>query len=144
MHFTLEFDTVKGVSLIDLTADINRKIAESGIQNGVATVCSQHTTTAITINENEARLVDDVRLYLNRLVPPNDHYLHNDIHLRDCPQDEPENAHAHIAAMLLGATESIPIQDGSLRLGTWQSVMLVELDGPRKRSVAIQLSTQNG
>ena len=141
-HHTLQRDTPPGVSLQDVTAEINALIAAGGIRDGVATVCSQHTTTALTINESEARLLDDVRLYFHRLVPPGEHYLHNDIHLRDCPQDEPENAHAHIVAMLLGSSESVPIQDGKLRLGRWQSVMLVELDGPRTRNVALTLMGQ--
>jgi len=64
---------------------------------------------------------------------------HNDIHLRDCPPHEPENAHSHLIAMLLGSSEVIPILDGELDLGRWQSVMLVELDGPRQRTVSVRL-----
>lgn len=139
MHYDIELETGRGVSLLDITDRINALIRDQGLIHGSATICSQHTTTALVINENEQRLLDDVRLYLNRLVPPADTYLHNDIHLRDCPQDEPENAHAHIVAMLLGASESVPVQDGQLKLGQWQSVMLVELDGPRKRRVAVTL-----
>ena len=65
--------------------------------------------------------------------------MHNDIELRDCPEDEPENAHSHLAAMLLGSSESIPVVDGELQLGNWQSVLFIELDGPRERSITLQL-----
>lgn len=114
-------------------------IARSGIRNGVVTVTSQHTTTAIAINENEERLIEDVKRFLARLIPPDDRYLHNDIALRDCPPDEPENAHAHLAAMLLGSSEAIPLSGGELVLGQYQSVMLYELDGPRRRKVSVQV-----
>lgn len=134
-NITLE--TGKGIALHDVTPQLKSIVADSGIRDGFMVITSQHTTTAVTINENEPRLLDDMRLFLHRLVPPADHYLHNDIHLRDCPQDEPENAHSHIAAILLGQSENIPIEDGGLVLGKWQSVMLVELDGSRRRNLAI-------
>jgi len=135
----IELDTGKGITLHDLMPGIKDAIANSGIKNGFVTVTSQHTTTAIAINENEARLVEDVKTFLNRLIPPNDRYLHNDIALRDCPPDEPENAHSHLAAMLLGSSEVIALVEGQLQLGQYQSVMLYELDGPRKRKVNVQV-----
>ena len=93
----------------------------------------------IAINENEARLIEDVKSFLNRLIPPDDRYLHNDIALRDCPEDEPENAHSHLAAMLLGSSEVIALTQGELVLGQYQTVMLYELDCPRQRKVSIQV-----
>lgn len=65
--------------------------------------------------------------------------MHNDIALRDCPPDEPENAHSHLTAMLLGSSEVIPLADTELVLGQYQSVMLYELDGPRRRKVSVQV-----
>ena len=135
----IELETGEGIALHDLMPGIKDAIANSGIKNGFVTVTSQHTTTAIAINENEERLVEDVKTFLNRLIPPNDRYLHNDIALRDCPPDEPENAHSHLAAMLLGSSEVIALADGELQLGQYQSVMLYELDGPRKRKVNVQV-----
>jgi secondary thiamine-phosphate synthase enzyme len=135
----IELDTGQGISLHDLMADIREAVAGSGIRNGFVTITSQHTTTAITINEHEARLVEDVKAFLARLIPAGDRYLHNDIQLRDCPPDEPENAHSHLAAMLLGSSEVIALLDGDLVLGQYQSVMLVELDGPRRRKVNVQV-----
>jgi secondary thiamine-phosphate synthase enzyme len=138
-HETIRLETGPGMGLFDITPRVRDALAQSGIRNGFVLVASRHTTTALTINENEERLLTDVREFLARLVPAGDRYLHNDIHLRDCPPDEPENAHSHLIAMLLGSSESIPVADGTLALGTWQSVMLVELDGPRQRNVSVQI-----
>ncbi len=135
----IELETDEGISLHDIMPDLKDVIAKSGIKNGFVTVTSQHTTTAISINENEERLVEDVKTFLTQLVPPNDMYLHNDIALRDCPRDEPENAHSHLAAMLLDSSEVIALAEGELVLGQYQSVMLYELDGPRKRKVSVQV-----
>ena len=119
--------------------DLKKTIARSGIRNGFVTITSQHTTTAIAINEHEARLIEDIKAFLTRLIPPRDRYLHNDIALRDCPPDEPENAHSHLAAMLLGSSEVVTLADGEMVLGQYQSVMLYELDGPRTRRVSVQI-----
>ena len=135
----IELETGDGIALHDLMPGIKGAVTTSGITNGFITVTSQHTTTAIAINENEERLVEDVKMFLNRLIPPGDKYLHNDIALRDCPADEPENAHSHLAAMLLGSSEVIALAEAELVLGQYQSVMLYELDGPRTRKVNVQV-----
>ena len=101
------------------------------------TVYSRHTTTAITINEMEGRLVDDARQFLLKLVPAAYPYLHNDLHLRSGPPNwpggdeawraqEPVNCHSHLIAMLLGSSETIPVHGGKLMKGTWQSIILVQ------------------
>jgi len=135
----IELETGAGIALHNLMPDLRDAISKSGIKNGLVTLTSQHTTTAIVINEDEERLLEDVKCFLTRLVPPNDNYLHNDIALRDCPPDEPENAHSHLAAMVLGSSGVISLQEGELVLGQWQSVMLCELDGPRRRKVSVQV-----
>ena len=135
----IELETGDGISLHDLMPGIKDAVTESGIKNGLVTITSQHTTTAISINENEERLVEDVKAFLTRLIPPSDRYLHNDIALRDCPADEPENAHCHLTAMLLGSSEVVALEEGKLVLGQYQSVMLYELDGPRHRRVNVQV-----
>jgi len=135
----IEIETSQGISLHDIMPDIKAAIARSGIRHGFVTVTSQHTTTAIAINEYEARLLEDVKRFLTRLIPPDDRYLHNDIALRDCPENEPENAHSHLAAMLLGSSEVVALMGGELVLGRYQSVMLYELDGPRERRVSLQI-----
>lgn len=138
-YHTLQLTTGAGIAVHDVTPKILSYLADSGIRNGFVTVTSRHTTTALTINENEQRLLEDVKTFLTRLIPPREHYLHNDIQLRDCPPDEPENAHSHLAAMLLGSSEVTPVSEGRLVLGQYQSIMLVELDGPRERTVAVQI-----
>lgn len=138
-YFQLQLSTSAGISLHDVTPQIRDSLADSGIGNGFVTITSRHTTTALTINENEERLLEDVKAFFTRLVPPGDKYLHNDIHLRDCPPDEPENAHSHLVAMLLGSSEVVPVSEGRLVLGQYQSILLVELDGPRERTVAVQV-----
>lgn len=135
----IELETGEGISLHDLMQGIRDAVAGSGITNGFVTVTSQHTTTAIAINEYEERLLDDIKTLLTQLAPPGNKYLHNDIELRDCPPDEPENAHSHLAAMLLGSSEVIALAAGELVLGQYQSVMLYELDGPRLRKVNVQV-----
>ena len=137
--YSLQLHTGADISLHDITAQLRSCLAASGVQNGFVTVTSQHTTTALAINEHEPRLAEDVKTFLKRLIPPRDRYLHNDIHLRDCPPDEPQNAHSHLAAMLLGSSEVIAVQAGNLVLGQYQSVMLYELDGPRERCVSVQV-----
>jgi thiamine phosphate synthase YjbQ (UPF0047 family) len=99
----------------------------------------------------EGRLVDDVRQFLLKLAPPDYPYLHNDLHLRSGPKDwpggdeawraqEPINCHSHLLTMLIGSSESVPIHKGELMIGTWQSLILAEFDGPRTRSIAVQVS----
>lgn len=87
----------------------------------------------------EERLLDDLKVFFSGLVPANRRYKHTDIDRRDCPPDEPENAHSHIIALLLGGSESIVVDGGELKIGQWQSLMLFELDGPRSRTVNVQL-----
>ncbi len=137
--YTLRVNTGPDISLHDITAEIRSFLAATRIRSGFVVITSQHTTTAVAINEYEARLVDDVKAFLNRLIPPHDKYLHKDVHLRDCPPDEPRNAHSHRAAMLLGSSEVIPVHEGELVLGRYQSVMLYELDGPRERTISLRV-----
>ena len=134
---TIEVDTPVGIGVLDLTPQIRDYVTATGIRNGMLVVTSRRATTALAINENESRLIEDLKGFLEELVPSQRPYLHNDIHLRDCPADEPENARSHLMAMLLGSSEAIPIVDGQLDLGTWQSVLLIELDGPRTRGVSV-------
>ena len=135
----IEIDTGEGISVTNLSPEIEARLAASGTRQGFILLSSRHTTTALTVNEDEARLLDDIRVFFQRLVPADASYKHNDIHLRECPPDEPENAHSHLIAMLLGASENVPVVDGRLGLGHWQSALLVELDGPRRRQVSLQI-----
>lgn len=136
----IEVQTDLGICIYNITPQLVKIINSSSIKNGQVLVFSQHTTTALAINENEDRLLEDVKVYLEKLAPATAKYLHNDLHLRDVPADEPMNAHSHLMAMMLSTSEVIPIVEGKLALGTWQSVLFFELDGPRQRNVFVQIS----
>ncbi len=139
-YHLIEVETQAGIGIYNITPQINELLQKTAISNGQVLVFSQHTTTALAINENEERLLEDVKVHLKKLAPPEDKYLHNDLHLRIVPPDEPMNAHSHLMAMMLSTSEVIPVVEGQLALGTWQSVLFFELDGPRTRNVAVQIS----
>ena len=136
----IEVETDKGINIYNITPQILKILESTSIKNGQVLVFSRHTTTALAINENEERLLEDVKVHLRKLAPESGSYLHNDLHLRDVPPDEPINAHSHLMAMMLSTSEVIPIVDSQLALGTWQSILFFELDGPRKRTVLVQIS----
>ncbi|ESA32344.1 secondary thiamine-phosphate synthase enzyme [Leptolyngbya sp. Heron Island J] len=136
----LKFDTADTIDILNITSAIQQQVEVAAIRQGHVVIFSCHTTTALTVNEHEERLLTDIKTYLRQLAPPQNRYLHNDLHLRDVPPDEPINAHSHLMAMTLGNSETVPIVNGELALGTYQSVMLVDLDGPRQgRQVLIQI-----
>lgn len=110
---------------IDITTDVQRAVETIGIKSGIVTVFVPHTTAGITINENaDPDVRDDIISTLDRLVPWNSRYAHTE-----------GNAAAHVKASLMGFSVSVPVEDGKIRLGTWQGIYLCEFDGPRTRSV---------
>lgn len=142
LNKTIELVTEPEISIHNITPQIVKLLEESQIKNGQVLVFSRHTTTALAINEYEERLLEDIKVYLRKLAPASDKYLHNDLHLRDVPPDEPINAHSHLMAMTLSTSEIVPIVEGKLALGTWQSILFLDLDGPRNRTVLVQVSGQ--
>jgi secondary thiamine-phosphate synthase enzyme len=136
----INISTESGINIYNVTPQIEKLIKESAIKDGQVLIFSRHTTTALAINENEERLLIDIKAYLNKLAPPEQKYLHNDLHLRDVPPDEPMNAHSHLMAMTLSTSEVVPIVDRQLALGTYQSVLFLDLDGPRNRTLLIQIT----
>ncbi|HUA32228.1 MAG TPA: secondary thiamine-phosphate synthase enzyme YjbQ [Candidatus Binataceae bacterium] len=136
----IEVKTSEPIEFIDLTDHINTHLAENQIESGQVTVFSRHTTAAIKINEAEELLLLDFKRMLRELCPPHAEYDHNDMSRRKPPiaPDERPNAHSHLMHLLLSTSETIPVIDGRLALGTWQRVFLVELDGPRPREVMIR------
>ena len=136
---TINITTESGINIYNVTPQIKEIITESEIENGQVLIFSRHTTTALAINENEERLLVDIKNYLKKLAPPEDKYLHNDLHLRIVPPDEPINAHSHLMAMTLATSEVIPIVDRQLALGTYQSILFFELDGARNRNLFVQI-----
>jgi secondary thiamine-phosphate synthase enzyme len=148
VHQLLQIPTGPGIQIYDITSQIQEFVASTTLQQGQVLVFARHTTTALAINENEPRLFADIKAYLRMLAPEQKltvgdavhAYLHNDLHLRpNIPPDEPMNAHAHLMAMTLNTSEVIPVVDGKLGLGTYQSVLLFELDGARDRTIFLQL-----
>jgi secondary thiamine-phosphate synthase enzyme len=139
-HQLLEIGTDDSIGIYDVTAQVQDFVAATQVQAGQVLIFSRHTTTALAINEYEERLLTDICAYLRKLAPPGDRYRHNDLHLRDVPPDEPENAHSHLMAMTLSTSEVVPIVAGKLALGTYQSVLFLELDGPRQRSMFVQVT----
>ena len=138
----IEVQTGSGIGIYNITPQLLQLLEASGVKNGQLLVFSRHTTTALAINEYEERLLVDVKAHLEKLAPSSGTYLHNDLHLRDVPPDEPANAHSHLMALMLSSSEAIPIADGQLALGTWQSVLFFDWDGPRNRTVFVQISGQ--
>lgn len=140
IHKIIEIETAFGINIYNITPQIKDFIVETGIKNGQVLVFSRHTTTALAINEDEVRLLEDIRVFLKKLAPETNRYLHNDLQFRIVPENEPMNAHSHLMSMMLNNSEVIPIVDSNLALGTWQSVLFFDLDGPRKRNVFFQIS----
>ncbi len=136
----LEVRTRQPIEFVDLTDRINAHLAANRIEHGEATVFSRHTTAAIKINEAEELLLEDFKHFLRRLCPPEGRYNHNDMDRRKPPiaPDERANGHSHCMHLLLSTSETIPVSDFQLALGTWQRIFLVELDGPRDRQVSLR------
>jgi secondary thiamine-phosphate synthase enzyme len=127
---TIEVRTKSSHEIVDITGQVNSAIKRSKVKDGSMTVFTPHTTTALTVNENEGRLIKDIEKKLLDLVPKGQGYHHDGID---------GNAHSHILASIIGCSISIPIIGGSPSLGTWQSILFIELDGPRNRKVIIQI-----
>ena len=124
----LRIRTTAKREMVDLTARVAEIVARSGVAEGLCSVYVPHATAAVVINENDdPNICTDVLDALDRLVPAGI-WRHDRID---------GNAASHIQAAMLGPGETIPVQDGRLLLGTWQAVMLVELDGPRERRVLV-------
>src|SRR5688572_11270285 len=123
------------LQFLDITDQVADLVRESGLRDGTVTVFSRHTTAAVRIQEDEPLLLEDLLKMLERLAPASAHYQHNDFRIRThhMHDDESPNGHSHCLQLLLGTSETIPVMDGELMLGTWQRVFLVELDGPRER-----------
>ena len=133
---TILYKTRERMELINITHDLNEIVRKHGLRAGFVIVQSLHTTTAVFINEFQQALVDDMKSFLGRIVGRLDYWRHNDPRLSECDR---KNAASHLRAMVLGHTLSVPVHNGELALGNWQSVILAELDGPRERTVQVQV-----
>ncbi|MET0081160.1 MAG: secondary thiamine-phosphate synthase enzyme YjbQ [Candidatus Thiodiazotropha lotti] len=136
----IEVSTGKSFEVLDITDQVKSIVEKSAVKEALITITSLHTTCALTVNENEERLFDDIRNYFLAIAPADKPYKHNDLHLRvNIPPDEPENAHAHLIAMMLGNSETVSVHKGELVLGRYQSILMLEMDGPRQRKCSVQL-----
>lgn len=113
----------------DITSQVKAAISASEIVSGICVVSTRHTTTAILVNESEGGLMDDIQSIMSSTVSDNGYY-HDLID---------NNAPAHLKAMLVGSSSTLPIIGGELMLGTWQSVLFVEFDGPKTRTVDVSI-----
>ena len=115
--------------MLDITSQVQEAVKQSGIKNGLVHVFSMHTTAAITINENADPAVEtDILNTINQIIPWDDNFKHME-----------GNSAAHIKVSLFGPSETIPLENGTLVLGTWQGIYFCEFDGPRNRHVNIQI-----
>ena len=119
--------------VIDITAEVQRIVAEGPIDEGVATAFVRGSTAAITTMEFEPGGVHDLRALLDRLIPVHGDYEHNRL-------NHDTNSHAHQRASIVGASEVVPVEGGRLALGTWQQLVLIDFDdSPRERTIVIQV-----
>jgi len=117
-------------SLVDITAQVRKVVEESKVKSGVCHVFAPHTTAAITINENaDPSVKSDILKELNKIIPFDDNYSHLE-----------GNAAAHIKSSAVGVSEAVFVENGDLKLGTWQGICFCEFDGPRKRRVLIKIA----
>jgi secondary thiamine-phosphate synthase enzyme len=127
----VEVSSKRKFEVIRITELVKEAVRESGIKDGLVLVYVPHATATVIVNEYEPRICEDYIEWLRRYVPPNIGWRHDEID---------DNAHAHIASAIVGPGRAIPVHNGKLLLGTWQEIMLVELDGPRaSRKVIIEV-----
>jgi secondary thiamine-phosphate synthase enzyme len=127
-RLTLSLSTSKPSEIVDITDLVQAQVRASGVRQGLACIAVAHCTCALYVNENESGLVADTTALIASIS--RGEWRHDRID---------DNAAAHLAATLLGSSVTLPIADAALELGTWQRLMLVELDGPRRRAVTIQV-----
>lgn len=123
---SIEIKTNSRTEIIDITEKVEKLLEGSGI----VLIYTPHTTASVILNEAEKRLLEDILMTLEKIVPTNSRYKHNEID---------NNADSHIKASLLGNSVIIPFENGKLNLGTWQRVLFVEFDGPRTRKVYLKV-----
>ena len=122
------FSTRGEVEFVDLTGKVEEAVAKSGVRNGLVHVFAPHATGVLLLTENEGGLLEDVKGFLEKLVPRRGDYAH------------PSNAHSHLRSILFPPDRTLPLVDGRVEFGTWQSLLFVETDVyPRRRTVIIQV-----
>jgi secondary thiamine-phosphate synthase enzyme len=132
---TLALKTTEKQQLINITSRVKEAVMDSGIRNGFIGLFSQHTTAALMVSEFQNALLDDIACFLRRVVCDEAPYKHNSPEYSDCDR---KNAASHLRSMLFNNSVVLPVAEGELVLGQFQSVILAEMDGPRDRSLKVQ------
>lgn len=126
---TIQLSTSGRVDFIDITREVQTYVQETGITSGIISIYVPHTTCGITINEHaDPDVVRDIKMQLTKLAPLNADYQHYE-----------GNSDSHIKSSLVGASETVIIENGQLVLGTWQGIFLCDFDGPRTRKVHLKI-----
>ena len=133
---TIDVDTSHRIEIVDLTDIIMAFVCRSGVQEGVLSLWSMHTTCTVFINESQVALDADMKAFLEDLVAQGKYYKHNDPELSDCDR---QNADSHLRALLLGHSVTMQVSGGELVVGRWQRVLCGEMDGPRTRTIRAQV-----
>ena len=128
--------TARRIELVDITEDVMERVRTSGVREGIASLWSMHTTCAIFINESQKALHADIMRVLEQVVDRDADWQHNDPEHSDCDR---MNADSHLRAMFLGHSVTLQISGGEPVLGQWQRILVAEMDGPRARSVRVQM-----
>ncbi len=122
------FKTQGEIDFIDLSDKVQEEVTASGIKNGIVHVFAPHATGVLILTENDYALLNDIKTFLEELAPRHRTYQH------------PSNAHSHLRSVLLPPDKTLPVVNGQVEFGTWQSLVFVETDVyPRKRTVIIQV-----
>ena len=133
---TLTVQTDERIELTDVTDRVITIVRDSAAREGIVSLWSMHTTFAVFMNESQKALHADIKRLLETMVDRDADWMHNDPDHSDCDR---LNADAHLRAMLLGHSLTLQISGGELVLGQWQRVLVAELDGPRSRSLRVQI-----
>jgi len=133
---TLVVQTDQRVEIVDLTKLVMDFAKTLDIREGLVSLWSMHTTCTLFVNEFQTALLADIRRFLEQMVARDANYRHNDPEQSDCDR---MNADSHLRAMLLGHHVTLQVSGGEVVLGQWQRILLAELDGPRARSLRVQI-----
>src|SRR5262245_12436649 len=136
---TLSLKTEGKQQLINITPQVMEVVKGSGMRNGFVGLFSQHTTAALVVSEFQNALLDDIHSFLGRIVEEELPYKHNSPEFSDCDR---RNAASHLRSLLFSNSVVLPVRDGELVLGQFQSVILAEMDGPRERSLKVQFRSE--
>jgi len=138
-HESLKLKTKGLFDFIDLTEKVKKLVKKSKIKNGFLNVQSKHTTVAVLVNENEPLLISDIKKNLERLVPQEQEYQHDNFEIRTVNMCDGEcaNGHSHCKQILLSSSHTLNIVNGKLDLGPWQRIFAIELDHDRLREISL-------